>query len=792
MIGKTVSHYKILEKLGAGGMGEVYKAEDTKLKRTVALKFLPRELTRDREVKKRFIREAQAASALEHPNICSIYEIEETEDNRMFIAMACCTGGSLEDKIHRGPLPISEAIDIVIQIARGLAKAHEKGITHRDVKPANVLLTEDGEAKIVDFGLAKLAGQKKITSEGKRLGTPAYMSPEQARGTGIDRRTDIWSLGIMLYEMLSGQLPFNGENNLSVLSLIVNERPVEIRELHPGIPIELERIIEKMLEKDAADRYQYVDELIVDLRRLKRDSDRDSQPRTTGATAPTTNLVVTGRKKKKFFFLTAALLGLMAVLTVTMLLIMPAKDRIDSLAILPFINIGGREDTEYLSDGIPESLISSLQKIPNLKVISFNSVRQRYKNKTPDARTVGKALDVRSVAMGRLTLRGDDITINIEIIDTRDNSIILSGEYFEKFRNLIGIRTKIARDISAKLRGRLTGEEEKKVFAPTTSDPGAETNYLLGRYHWNKRTEEGINQAIDYFKKAIELDPAFALAYSGLADSYTVLPGYSGVAIEELLPKAKDAAVKALEIDPLLAEANASYAIILMQEFKWEDSLAMFKKAIDINPNYASAQHWCGVNSGILGSHDLAAEHLQKALEIDPLSLVINRNLGLAYLWARQYEKAIAQFEKTLAIVPGDFFSHFFIAGIYNVPGQYDRFVHHVQSYLTAAGVPDTAEIYNKAFAQKSIDKSSLRNYIKGILKIATESDHPLLNRLVSKALLFNRLGDTENAFVMLEKAAAMHDPLCILSIRNPEFDNLRADPRFLELLKKLNLDKYF
>ncbi|MFC2155110.1 protein kinase [Acidobacteriota bacterium] len=791
IIGETISHYRILEKLGAGGMGEVYKAEDTKLKRTVALKFLPREITRDPEAKKRFIQEAQAASTLEHSNICSIYEIEETEDNRMFIAMPCCTGGSLEKKIRRGPMSVAEAVDIAIQVGQGLAKAHEKGITHRDIKPANILLTDDKIIKIVDFGLAKLAGQTTITADDKRVGTPVYMSPEQAKGKEVDPRTDIWSFGVVLYEMLTGQLPFEGENKLSVLSLIVNEKPKSVKELNSLVPRELERIIKKILEKEAGDRYQQVEDLIEALRRLKRDSDRDLQVRDTKSEIFGINLAVFFAGKRKYLTGAAVFLAVI-VIAAAVLMLIRGHDKIDSLAILPFVNTGGQENTEYLSDRIPESLISSLQKIPNLKVISFNSVLYRYKNKIPDARIVEKELDVRAVAMGRMTLRGEDITINIEIVDTKDNSVILSGEYFEKFENLIGIRTKIARDISDKLRGRLTGEEEKKVFTPNTTNPDAEMNYLLGRYHWNKRTEAGIRQSIDYFKKAIESDATFALAYSGLADAYTVLPGYSDVPLDTLLPDAIDAAQKALKIDRAPAEAYASYAVILMQEYNWEKSLRMFEKAIEINPNYATAHHWYGVNAGICGEYTKAIASLQKAVELDPLSLVINRNMGLVYMWARQYDNAVAQLKKTLAIVPDDFFSNFFIASVYKACEQYESYIHHVQEYIAIAGVTDTIEIFDKYFAKEGINKTSLRNYMTHILRIVETSENPLLNRLVGKALLYNRIGDRDAAFAMLNKAAGMHDPLCLLSIRNPEFDNLRIDTRFVELLRTLNLDKYY
>ena len=591
MFGKTILHYEILEKLGEGGMGVVYKAQDTKLDRTVALKFLPPELMRESEAKERFVHEARASAALSHSNICTIHEIDQSE-GQSFIAMEYIKGETLKDKIAAGLLKLNEAMDIAAQVAQGLEKAHQKGIVHRDIKPANIFVTEDRVVKILDFGLAKLRGQKRLTKEGATVGTVAYMSPEQAKGEEVDHRTDIWSLGVVLYEMLTGQLPFKGEYDQAVVYSILNEELELPSSIRKDIPTPLERIVIKTLDKDPKNRYQNMEEVLDELK------------------AP----VVTEK----------------------------SEERRKSIAVLPFTNMSADPEQEYFCDGMAEEIINVLSHIENLRVIARTSAFT-FKGKHEDVRGIGRKLDVAHLLEGSVRKAGKRLRITAQLIKVDDGSHLWSERYDRELEDVLAIQDEIALEISNNLRLKLLKGEKASMMKHTTHNFNAYNVYMKGRYCLNKNTDEWVRIAITYFEKAIQEDVNYAAAHAALAESYIHLYGGIGVmAAKDSIPRARKAAQHALILDPSLAEAHVALGMIAMYH-DWDKATAVksFERAIELNPNYAKSYIWYA-SSLIYFEKDYNRAHqmIDKAEELDPLDLlakIVRLNL---FCWQNRFDDA--------------------------------------------------------------------------------------------------------------------------------------------------------
>jgi serine/threonine protein kinase/Tfp pilus assembly protein PilF len=736
--------YRVIEELGRGGMAVVYKAEDIKLKRIVALKLLSPELTRDKEAKERFVREAQAASALDHPNICTVHEIDETEDGQMFISMSYYEGGTLKDKIRDRPLTSEEAVEIAVQVAQGLAEAHEKGVIHRDIKPANIVMTAKGQVKIMDFGLAKLSGGERITEIGIPMGTVAYMSPEQARGKDIDHRTDIWSLGVVLYEMIAGRPPFRGENAQAVIYSILNSEPEPVTGIRTGVESRLEQIIHKALAKASDSRYQNAGELLADLRETR-----------------------SGIETRAFEELT------------------PPAEAKASVAVLPFVDMSAEKDQEYFCDGMAEELINALAKIEELQVASRTSAFQ-FRGKGQDINEIGERLRVKTVLEGSVRKAGDRLRVTAQLVNVRDGYQLWSEKYDRDIHDIFAIQDEISLAIVEKLKISLLGGEKAALTKRHTDDLEAYNLYLKGRFFWNKRTEGGLRRAIACLKQAVERDPGYALAYAGLADAYNTLPDYSPTPPAEALMTAKEAALKALEIDEMLAEAHASLGFAQHElEWDWAGAEKHLRRALELNPGYATARHWYALFLMRMARFEEAIREIEKAVELDPLSLVINRNFGAVLYFARDYDRAIEILNKTLEMDPDFSFTHTLLGQTYLEKSMYEKALVELEAEK-AVSREWRAEVMTRlgiGYA-KAGDTAKAGEILDDIVK---RSNQMYVSPFML-ALLHFVLDHSDPAFELLDEAYRIRDTnLCYLKIE-PTLDPVRSDPRYKALLKKIGL----
>jgi eukaryotic-like serine/threonine-protein kinase len=776
--GSRLGPYEILAPIGAGGMGEVWKARDAKLDRNVAIKVLPQSVATDPDTLARFEREAKAVAALSHPNILAIHDFGN-QDGIAYAVMELLEGETLRGKLDAGPIAQKQAVDYALQVARGLSAAHEKGVVHRDLKPENLFVSRDGHVKILDFGLAKkieaVAPGKETsaptgsghTEPGTVMGTVGYMSPEQVKGLPVDHRSDIFSFGTILYELLSGKKAFKRDTNAETMAAIMRDEPPELSESGRNISPALDRIVKHCLEKDRDHRFQSARDIAFAL------SETSGPATASGAQA--------ARKRPRRGRLAIGL-GVVA-LAAAALWLRPGKT-IDSLAVLPFVNAGGDPNAEYLSDGITESLINSVSQIPGIRVVSRASAFH-YKGKDVGARTVGRELGVRAVLTGRIVQRGDALSIRAELVDARDDTHLWGEEYNRRLSDILAVQEEIARDISGKLRQRLTGEEKKRLTKRYTGNAEAYGLYLKGRYHWNKRTGEDIQKGIGYFQQAIEKDPTYALAYAGLADSYVILNEYAGLPSSETFPKANAAALKALEIDDTLAQAHAALAST-HHVFDWDFSAAEkeYRRAIELDPKYPTAHHWYSLYLSFLGRHEQAIAEAERANELDPLSPIISSTRAFVFYDARQYDRVIEAARKTLELDKGLGWAHVDLGLALEQEKMYPEAIAALEEAVRLSG----RSIYAVAALGHAYAVSGRREEAMRLIEELKGWSERGFDPLANIALVHAGLGQNDEAMRWLEKAYQARSAWLIgLALKvGPRWDALRSDPRFQDLLRRI------
>jgi len=816
-ISQSLGHYKILSLLGQGGMGEVYLAEDMRLERKVALKILPGAFAQDAGRMRRFVQEAKAASALNHPNILTIYETGEFEGTR-YIVSEYVEGETLTERLKREPLNLRAALDCAAQITSALQAAHGANIIHRDIKPDNVMIRPDGFVKLLDFGIAKLTEKQDAiyldseaataistnTTPGTIIGTANYMSPEQAKGQAVDARTDIFSFGLVLYEMLTGKRAFEGENAIEVIGSILHTEPLPLSRVIPDVPHDIERIVNKALRKDCEERYQTAKDLLIDLKdagqdlefqkKLERSAPHLEQVQTQIINAETRDAAQTGSNEEHNTATSKnqklGLIGLSVLLLAVVGLSywyfsrrISNTKQIESIAVMPFVNQSGNPETEYISDGMTEKLISSLSQLPTLNVKARSSVF-RYKGANIELQQIAKELNVQAILNGRVAEHGGDLSLYVELVDIGADKVIWSQTYNHQMKDLLSLQSEIARDCSNHLQTKLSSADEQKVERNYTQNAEAYQLYLKGQYEWNKHTQENLLKAVEYYKQALEKDPNFALAYTGLSGSYGVLAS-DYLPPNESFTKAKDYAAKALSIDSGLAEAHTSMAAVrLYNEWNWAEAEKELKRAQTLNPNDPDAYLLESDLLLALGRVSEAQAAVIRARELDPLSRIFNTVAGADLYAGRQYDESITQLEKTINLDLGFIQTYLYLGQAYEQKRMYQRAIETLQKGMSQTERhPQLLASLGHAYALSGErDKA---------IKVLDELREISKQRYVSPylfAVVYVGLGDKEQTFAWLDKAFQDRAIFLIWLKVEPLFDPLRDDPRFQNLLRRIGL----
>jgi serine/threonine protein kinase/Tfp pilus assembly protein PilF len=765
-LGAKLGRYEISFQLGAGGMGEVYLAQDTKLDRKVALKILPPELAEDKDRMNRFVREAKFASALNHPNIITIHEIGEI-DGMHFITTEYIEGETLKTRLKRQSLSLKSTLEIASQVASALDAAHRAGIVHRDIKPDNIMVRDDGIVKVLDFGLVKLtaSGKSEVDKEGETkilvntqagviMGTVGYMSPEQSRAQETDARTDIWSLGCVLYEMLTHQQPFQGETMTDVLANIIYREPEPILAHRSDVPAELERIVGKTVRKNRDERYQSAKELFNDLQQLQTRLLVEAEIIRSG----------TGERITQ---------------------IQPSSF-VNSIAVLPFANLSTEKDNEYFSEGLTEEIIMHLSKLQTLKVIARGSTI-RYVTEGKTHKQTAVDLGVQYLLEGSVRRQGRNLRITVQLVDALRDVYVWAETYRGTMEDIFDIQEKVAAEIVHALQLRLSPDETQNLKKRFTENTRAYQLYLQGRFFWNRRSEDGLKTAIKYFEEAIEHDPRYALAWAGIADSYSLLGEFGNISRKELYPKAEAAVHKALEIDNRLAEVHTSLASLLMlSKWDWENSQKEFKLALELNPNYATAPHWYSQWFLNMGGIEESLRLISRAAELDPVSQAILKDKGLVLYYDRQYDKAIELARRALELDPNYAAAHRLLSLVYQGKGMFDEAIVENEKWgkLTRNEIETTVSLAQLYAVSGKIEEA------KKLIE-AVEQDELMMDQAYrGLALVYAALGDNDSAFARFEKSFERHEEALLTIKVDPKLDRLRSDPRFTALAKKIGIEK--
>jgi serine/threonine-protein kinase len=799
LVGSQIGHYLIQKRLGSGGMGEVYLAQDLNLGRNVALKLLDPTLIGDSANHMRFLREARLASALDHPNICTIHEVGEDAD-RLFIAMQFIEGETLRDVIGDDPLKLDSLLSIGLQVADGLAAAHSQGIVHRDIKPRNIIVTPNGRAMVLDFGLAKLMGRSDLETEahltqtGAVMGTPAAMSPEQARGEQVDDRSDIFSFGVVLYEMATGSIPFNGRSGADMISAMLTQPHTPVTKLNQKIPARLSGIIDRALAKEPAERYQSMTELIADLKQVVTEvGGLDSFSEIPRGVVPLVSSRRTpgwGTQQRAAVILFAVVAVLIGGLALAIRYIQreqppPAKS-IKSIAVLPFKPLVAEYRDEALELGMADTLIYKLSNIRQVTIRPLSAVR-KYTSMDQDPAAVGREQKVDAVLDGNIQRSGEKIRLTVRLVRVSDGLEIWTEQFDEKFNDILSLQDSVSSKVAGVLAVTLTDEEKERLTKRQTGDTEAYNLYMMGRYHLNRLTDEGLRKGQNYFQRAIERDPNYALAYAGLADSYIALGGFNALPPQESYPNGKQAAKKALELDEHLAEAHVSLAsAMFLYDWDWSGAEREFKQSITLNPGYSDAHQIYSYYLAAMGRFDEGLGEMRQALELDPLSIVKITGEGEVHLFARQNNEAIAAFQKALEMDPNFGFAHWALGKAYMQQGMYDQAIAAFQKAIPLSGdSPDEPAMLARAYA--------LLGKKAGARKILDDLKEQSKKRYVAPTVVASihaALGEKDQAFVWLDKAYDEHDAILVQLKVEPIFDELRSDPRFTVLLKRVGLER--